>query len=187
SIGDTGRGGVPVCSLVCILLVAGDGRIDQGIHRFPRAGEELGSSSLKYCSLMRANGGMSQPLNAALRWWLKQSTPIPRMDSFLKMPRIMIPRHHFLAKPGLHSLDVFGSRGTYAHGGSQAPPVPCPGSTLPVVIRNRLGIDIKQFRHMINGDLGNVFGGCRKASFQVKKLQRGCDPDTTAGISGWGG
>src|SRR5262252_10875553 len=35
---DTERGTAPVCPLVCILIGACDGRIDQGIHRFPCTG-----------------------------------------------------------------------------------------------------------------------------------------------------
>jgi hypothetical protein len=79
------------------------------------------------------------------------------MHGILQMSRVMIPRRYILAKPCLYSLEVFGRGGAYTQGGSQAPPVPCSRAAPPIIIRDRLGIDIEQFRHVIHGNGGNVF------------------------------
>jgi hypothetical protein len=57
-----------------------------------------------------------------------------------------------LTQPCLHGFEVVGSRGAYTQCGSQTPPGPLPRSTLPVVIRDRAGLDIELCRHVVNGD-----------------------------------
>jgi len=57
----------------------------------PCAWQQFGRCTVKYLSLVRANGGTNQPLNPARRWRLDQSAAIPLMQAArLKM-------HHALS------------------------------------------------------------------------------------------
>jgi hypothetical protein len=100
---------------------------------------------------VHTNCGTSQALHPTLGRWLDLSTPIPPEHSVLKMSEIMIPRHDMLTKPRLYGLEVVVSRGTYPQCRSQASPVPLPGATLPIVIRDDGGRDIELFRHIVEG------------------------------------
>ena len=82
----------------------------------PCAWQQFGRCTVKYLSLVRANGRTNQPLNPARRWRLDQSAAIPLMHGVLKMSRVMILRHPLLAKPFFYLLEVFDRRGAYTHG-----------------------------------------------------------------------
>jgi hypothetical protein len=117
----------------------------------PIALRVLGRSAVKYLGLVRAHCGTHQALHPTRRRQLDTPTAIPLKHGVLEMSETVIPRHDMLTKPCLHGFEVVGSRGAYTQCGSQAPPVPFPRSALPIVIRDRRGLDIELFRHIVHG------------------------------------
>src|SRR6266851_4559483 len=106
----------------------------------------------------------------------------PPHDGSLEMTQVMIPRDDLGTEPGFERLDIRYGGGTNPQEHAEVEAIARPRPALPVIGRRQGRIQIELLGDILQGYRRQIFGGPRKTPFELAKLQRERDPQTTARV-----